>query len=104
MTTVYEIPLTPVPQTFGITLAGVVYNVTFTWNTQSQNWILDIADQNNANILTGIPIITGSDLLEQYAYLNFGGKLIAQTSGNAQAVPTYENLGTDGNLYFVTPT
>ncbi len=103
MSTVYSIPLTPVPQTFGITLAGVAYNLTFTWNTNSQNWILDIADQNNNDILTGIPLVTGSDLLEQYAYLNFGGKLIVQTTGDVTAVPTYENLGTDGLLYFVTP-
>jgi hypothetical protein len=53
--------------------------------------------------LSGVPIITGADLLAQYAYMNFGGQLRAQTDGNLTAVPTYENLGNAGHLYFVTP-
>ncbi len=44
---------------------------------------------------------TGSDLLAPYAYLNFGGKLVAQTTNDTNAVPTMANLGSSGNLYFV---
>jgi hypothetical protein len=99
---VYIIPLTPAPQNFGIVLAGVTYNLTVKWNTVAQCWVMDIADQNSVKILSGVPIITGADLLEQYAYFNFGGKLIAQTDGDLQAVPTFENLGVQGKLYFVT--
>lgn len=100
--TVYEIPLNPAPQTFGIALAGTNYNLTVKWNTASLNWVMDIADANNNPILSGVPIITGADLLAQYAYMNFGGQLRAQTDGDLTAVPTYTNLGSAGHLYFVT--
>lgn len=99
---VYEVPLTPIPQSFGISLDGVPYNLTVKWNTVALCWVLDISDQNDTDILTGIPLVTGADLLAQYAYLNFGGQLTCQTDGDLTAVPTYENLGTDGHLYFTT--
>ena len=64
--------------------------------------MLDIADINGAAILSGLPIITGTDLLEQFGYLNFGGQLIAQTDFAVDLPPTYENLGQTGHLYWVT--
>lgn len=63
--------------------------------------MLDISDFSNNPILTGIPIVTGSDLLEQFGYLKFGGKLIAQTDTDTLAVPNFNNLGSSGNLFFV---
>jgi hypothetical protein len=97
------IPLQPTNQTFTITLAGVQYQFTVTWNDANQAWTLDIADGTGANpIVSGIPVVTGVDLLAPYAYLNFGGQLIAQTTNNTNAVPTLANLGTSGNLYFIS--
>ncbi len=101
--TVSEIPLTAVPQSFSISLNSVIYNLTIVWNTQSTSWTLDIADVNSNPILQGIPLITGADLLEQYAYAGIGGSLYVQSDGDQTAVPTFSNLGTTGHLYFVTP-
>lgn len=98
-TTPYEVPLSSVPQTFQITIAMIVYVLTVRWNSQNQSWVLDISDQNNVPILQGIPLVTGSDLLEQYGYLNFGFQLICQTDHDLLAPPTYANLGTTGHLY-----
>lgn len=102
--TTYEIPLSPQPQLFAIQLAGVTYYLTLRWNIFSAAWVLDIADQDRVAKLTGIPIITGIDLLGQYAYMNFGGLLIAQTDGDPDAVPTYDNLGSAGRVYFLVGT
>lgn len=101
MSTPYEIPLSASPQTFSISLNKVDYNITLEWCDPSNAWKIDIADVNNVKILSGIPLVTGVDLLEPYAYLNFGGQLIVQTDHDTDAVPTFENLGANGHLYWV---
>lgn len=101
--TAFLIPFVPgVPQRFTTTLGGTEYQLTAYWCRPSNCWVLDIADSGGTPILTGIPVVTGCNLLEQYAYLNFGGSLVAQTSNDAGAVPTFNNLGDQGNLFFVT--
>jgi hypothetical protein len=101
MATPFLIPLQPTNQTFQITLAGVVYTLTVRWNDMNEAWTLDLADQNQNPIVSGIPLVTGVDLLAPYGHLNIGGQLIAQTTNDTNAVPTLANLGSSGNLYFV---
>ncbi len=100
---IYEIPLqTGIPQSFQIQLAGVQYRLTLQYrNDPAGGWVLDIADAVGNDIVTGIPLVTGADLLAQYGYLGFGGRLRVQTSSNPDAVPTFKNLGDDGLLYWV---
>jgi len=100
--TPFEIPLQATPQTLAITLAGVQYRLTVRWNWVNASWVIDIADSSNVPILSGIPMVTGADLLEQFGYLGFGGQLIAQTDNNPDVVPTFTDLGGTGHLYFVT--
>lgn len=103
MSTIYKIPLTPEAQIFKITLSGTDYWLTLTYaNTTEGGWILDIADANQDPLVVGIPLVTGADLLAQYAYLGFAGRLIVQTTFNPDAVPTYQNLGSEAFLYWVT--
>jgi hypothetical protein len=102
--TAYLIPLQATNQRVNVTLAGVQYQLTVRWNDMNQAWQLDIADQQGSAILSGIPIVTGGDLLAPFQYLNFGGQLIAQTTNDLTAVPTMQNLGSTGNLYFVVVT
>lgn len=99
----YEVPLSPSPQRFRIELAGVAYRMTLLWRDVLEGgWILDIADDNEVPILQGVPLVTGADLLAQYGYLGFGGQLIVQTDHETDDVPTFENLGVDSHLFFVT--
>lgn len=101
MSSPFQIPLIASPQTLSISMAGVVYQLTVKWNVATGSWVLDIADNSGNPIISGIPIVTGEDLLSPFGYLNFGGKLIAQTDNDVDAVPTFENLGSSGNLFFV---
>lgn len=103
MTTTVEIPLISMPQRFTITLAGVSYNMILRWNEPGQFWGLDILDQNDEDILTGVPLITGANLLEGYDYLNFGGALTVSTDYDVGAPPTSSNLGSQSHLWFTTP-
>lgn len=97
---IYEIPLTAKPQAFSISLSGTTYRITMKWSAFGQSWVLDIADEEGAAIVSGIPVVTGSDLLEQYAYLNFGGKLIA--SSDDGLAPDFANLGITAKVYWET--
>lgn len=98
----YEIPLSPNAQRFTIDLQQVTYNMMVVWNAAMNCWVLDIADLNNSPLLQGLPIVTGIDLLTQFAHLGIGGALVAMTDSDLDKVPTYANLGDSGHLYFVT--
>ena len=101
--TIYEIPTSSDNQTFSISLAGVPYRVNLYWGGINNTWIIDILDNSNNPILTGIPVVANIDLLAPFGYLNFGGRLIAQTDHNTDAPPSLTNLGTTGHIYFVVP-
>lgn len=97
----FEIPLTPNPQRFNITLSGVQYRLAVVWrNAEQGGWVLDIADVNGNPIIQGIPLVTGANLLGQYEYLGLGGVLWSQTTDNPDAVPTFDNLGVGSHLYW----
>lgn len=100
----YEVPLSPQSQTFSISLNGSSYNLTLAWRSKDGlgGWVLELADAANNPLVQGIPLVTGCDLLGQYAYLGIGGGLWVLTDGNSLTIPTYSNLGSLSHLYFVT--
>jgi hypothetical protein len=104
MPSFFEIPLQiGTPQTFQITLGQTDYQLTLLYrNVTDGGWTLDISDTVGNPIVQGIPLVTGVDLLAQYAHLGFGGKLWVQTLSDPDAVPTFRNLGDDGLLWWVT--
>lgn len=98
----YEIPLTAGAQKFTITLASVEYQARLDWCAADQGgWLLSLADATGAPLAAGIPLVTGADLLGQYAYLGIGGALYVTTDGDPDAAPTYANLGGLARLYWV---
>lgn len=100
---VYVIPLSPTPQRFTINLGGIEYGLTVRYrNTDMGGWTLDIADRSGVPIVNGIPLVTGCDLLAQYRHLGFAGELRAQTDDEPDAAPTFENLGNQSHLYWIT--
>ena len=101
----YEIPLTPEPQAFGITLAGRSLRLVLRWAESPAadvpgGWLLDILDQPDdvTPLVCGIPLVAGCDLLAPYAYLSPGGSL--WVSGGMP--PTLDNLGETVLLLFET--
>ncbi|GHV49938.1 hypothetical protein FACS1894216_01230 [Synergistales bacterium] len=101
--TPYRIPLTPVPQTFSIVLGDVRYTINLYWSDAEQGkyWVIDILDADTSEpIVKGIPLVTGCDLLAQFGTLGFKGSLVAYVSGSDER-PGYDDLGGEGNLFFV---
>lgn len=105
MATHTEIPLsTSQASLFSVVLAGITYQMRLTYNTaQSGCWMLDIGDAAGNLLIAGQPLVSGVDLLAQYAYMEFGGALVCTTDRGAGEVPTFDGLGVTSHLYFVTP-
>lgn len=99
--TPFEIPTKPQAERFRITLGGVEREIATRWNSRGGFWVIDISDSDGERILSGIPLVTGADLLGQFAYAEIGGGMIVQTDHDTDSVPTFENLGSTGHLYFL---
>lgn len=104
---IYEIPLTPEPQAFGVRLGGKDYRLVLRWREPPapiQNpggWILDILDaRGETRIAGGIPLVTGTNLLGQCVYLGIPGGLYVATGADTDAVPALDTLGAESKLYF----
>ena len=97
----YEVPLSPNLQTLKVALVSTQYQLTFVWNQYAACWMMDMGDGNGNAVISGMPVVTGADMLAQYAYLQIAGILIAQTDSNADGVPTLANLGITGHVYFI---
>ncbi len=63
---------------------------------------MDIADASGNPMVGSIPLVTGADLLEQYAYLGFGGALlVVTTQGPPDTVPGFGDLGVTSSVFFL---
>lgn len=100
----YLIPLIPQNQEFDISLAGTTYHLRIKWNSVSLCWVLYIEDSQRNPILSGVSLVTGCDLLEQYGYLEFDGAMVVQSTNDVNLVPDEDTLGSTGNLFFLIPT
>ena len=70
---------------FSMTVDDVFYNFRQLWNTNGF-WTIDIFDSDNVIIISGIRLVAGIYLLNQYPALRFNILIDTDTD------PTYENL------------
>ena len=88
---------------------GNTYTLILKWNKRAQCWCLDILDSiGQYKYMSGIPLVTGCDLLEQFLYFSFGVNTFwtVMTIGPGEPpdqVPTFWNLGGDGHLFLASP-
>ena len=96
-----RIPTSPMPQRFLITLsAGQTYQlVTQYRDAPEAGWTLDIGEPNGTPIISGIPLVTGVNLLAQYQHL-IVGSLFVLSDVETWAVPGFSDLGISSHLYF----
>lgn len=100
MAVIHEIPLTADNQKFNITLKGVVYRMQVLW--RGNGWFLDIAAQTGEAVISGLPLVSGYDLLKQYAWLELGFALHVVCDAEVEDNPTQSNLGTLSHLFVIT--
>lgn len=98
----FLIPFSNTPQDFSISIGDRDYNIIIKYNFALDGcWLIDIYDDlTGVALICSIPLITGADLLEQYAYVGLKAKLIVYTDGDITAIPTIDNLGIDSNVYY----
>ncbi len=99
MVTTSIIPTQPASEQFRVQLNGVTYQVRKIW--RAHTWYLDVSDESGNAIISGMPLVTGADLLAQYEHLGLGGLLQVATNGqNPDLMPTYTGMGSDSQLYW----
>ena len=103
MSTYYEIPLESKPHSFQAQLGGTTYTLTVRFNPVLGVWVLDIGDAQSLPIVGGIALVPGVDLLGQYRHLGVpkGQLVMGWVTLGAVQPPGFDNLGTDGRLYFI---
>lgn len=100
---VYRVPLLPEPQRFQITLDGVAVTMVTRWNDAAGVWVLDIYDDAGQNpLVLSLPLVPGENLLAQYSHVGIPGQLRVLVDGAPLTAPTLANLGSAGNLYYVS--
>lgn len=98
----FKIPFTNVPQRFEIELAGVQYIVVCRWNDAPEGgWFVDLYDANEAPLVMNTPLVPGTNLVGQFAYIGLEGVLGVVTDGDEFAAPTLDNLGGESNVYYL---
>ncbi len=98
----FRIPLMNIPQKFAIDLNGRSFVMECKYNPEEVSWNISLFDGDTAEtIFTNMPLVTGVDLLKQYAHLGIDGSFIVYTDGNQFTVPTETNLGAESNLYYL---
>jgi hypothetical protein len=50
-----------------ITLTGVIFILSFSWNAMNEYWTMSIYDRNDQPIVLGIKVVTNYNLTAQYA-------------------------------------
>lgn len=98
----FIIPFQNIPQEFSISLENRDVTIFQRWNEFSNSWQIDISDtQTGASLISGLPLVTGCDLLEPFPELGFIGSLVVATDGDNYAIPTLDNLGINSNVYYL---
>lgn len=95
-----EIPLNSSPeQLFSITLGGNTYDLRVKLNSRLAQWAVSFA-QNGTDIITGIPLVGGIDILNQYNIAIENMYIVNLDNPNLD--PNVDNLGTVSKLFILT--
>jgi len=95
------IPLTTDPsQTFQVDLEGTVFTFRVIFNTRKQMWTMDIADADGVELVSGIPLLLGANMVNQFN-LDIGA-LVMVEDGDTGLDAGPDDLGTRVLLANVT--
>ena len=100
---VYELPVEPRATLFENIIGGRVYRFRVQYRDEPEaGWIFDISETTDLPVplVSGIPLVSGLDLLYQYEHLGFGFALVLVCKGGRD-VPTFESLGVEDKVYLV---
>ena len=102
-----KIPIDPLRAnySFKIDLEGTTYTLSFRYNTRDTVWVMDIADEGENIILSGITLLLGTILLERFPNSNIPpGDFFILSLEDETSEATRENLGIDVLLMYEEST
>jgi hypothetical protein len=86
---------------FEIELDGVLFRLTFLWNSRGEFWSMSIADVNGVQLLDGRRVVVGFPLLARFRDPRLpAGELTAVDIGGTQADPGLDDLGARVRLIY----
>jgi len=90
---------------FQITLEGTVFTMHFRYNSRLERWVWDINDIDDAEIITGVPLLYGLPLLDRYRdeRLPLGRFVVLDETGEKRN-PTRDGLGEEFKLLYQEST
>ena len=96
----FEIPLTASPeQEFSITISDEVFDIRIVLNSRTGIWTISFS-QNGIDILNGIALVGGIDILQQFNIPVTNAYVINLENLNLD--PSKTNLGTVSKLFILT--
>ncbi|HEY1847066.1 MAG TPA: hypothetical protein VGH05_19715 [Buttiauxella sp.] len=98
---IQEIPLSADNQIFAIQLGDKQLRLRLIYRDEA-GWILDVMAADATPTISGIPLVTDTNLLAPYTHLGFTETLLVVSDDREQLYPTKTNLGFQSHLYFVT--
>jgi hypothetical protein len=64
--------------------------------------MLQIGDTNENVLVSGVPLVTGCNLLAQFHYLGApAAALVCQGAGHPDNLPTWSDLGVGSHLFYI---
>lgn len=82
-------------------LDGTVYTLRFRWNERMERWIFDIANEQNDNLLVGIPVHTDVNLKGRFKQTTLPpGLFLAFDETGNQRNPDRENFGKEVKFFY----
>ncbi|HAS8353279.1 TPA: hypothetical protein I7721_19530 [Vibrio vulnificus] len=95
---VIEIPVSNKNQQFDIQLGGGRYRIRLVYR-QFCGWVVDMMTQTGSEIFTGVPLVSGVDILEAYRYTGIKGSLFFYCE-NQENETDRDELSIGNRLYF----
>ena len=97
------IPVTPSPH---VELNGLVFDneavfITLKWNETAESWFMDVVMVDGSQSAYGLRLAPGVNMLYGLNFDKIGGLFVSDTLLTSQE-PTYDNLGTQFELWYMT--
>lgn len=87
---------------FQIDLEAKLYTFKFRYNERMDRWVMDIADENENALLSGIAILTDWDLIGRFKNDALPpGTFLAMDESGERKYAAREDLGNDIKLFYI---
>ena len=98
---IFEIPLSSGAQKFSIKLGDHALQIRLVWReAMGGGWFMDLFDNDDMELVSGIPLRCGQNVLEEHAHLGLGAMTVS-LDGENTSDPSYGDMGSKVQLYWM---